>query len=317
MPERHSDTGSGIVGHCGMRLVLSLPLAPVVSTFRDLVGAAQQMEEAGVDDLTVGDYLVMSASSVRTLPGPLDRPIPDALATLAAVASGTERIGLGTGVLNAALRPAALLAKAATTVDHLSDGRLWFCVSRGWLPEEYAALGVDFERREEILDDTVEACRVLWRDSPATFSSPTVSFQDVYCAPLPVQPGGPPIYYAGGLHEGTVDRLVAHADGWFPYSGMGRDDLEQGFGEVREALAAAGRDPATFTFLSGVEGWAGSDLTAPPGSEPVGEVLDRALPAMAEAGVSMAMVAWQRYLTHPDGFGPLLDEIVDRFATHR
>jgi alkanesulfonate monooxygenase SsuD/methylene tetrahydromethanopterin reductase-like flavin-dependent oxidoreductase (luciferase family) len=76
-----------------------------------------------------------------------------------------------------------LLAKMAATLHVLSGQRFVLGVSTSWHAEEYAALGVPFAERGQRLDDAIGACRALWSASPASFTSPTISFDDVYCEP--------------------------------------------------------------------------------------------------------------------------------------
>jgi alkanesulfonate monooxygenase SsuD/methylene tetrahydromethanopterin reductase-like flavin-dependent oxidoreductase (luciferase family) len=85
---------------------------------------------------------------------------------------------------------------------------------------------------------------VLWRDTPADFTSPTLSFSEIYCEPKPVQPGGVPLWVAGTLHARNLDRVVRFGDAWIPIMGATVDDIAAGRQRIRDAWAAAGRDPA-------------------------------------------------------------------------
>ena len=158
---------------------------------RSFVEVARIADEAGVDQVVLPDHVVMGARTDRypygTFPYDADAPWIEPLTTLAAMASATTRVRLGTGILIAPLRPAVLLAKTIATLDVLSGGRVDLGVGVGWQREEYEALGVPFAGRWQRLDDTLGACRALWQDAPASFSSPTVAFDDIWCAPRPVQ----------------------------------------------------------------------------------------------------------------------------------
>lgn len=103
-----------------------------------------------------------------------------------------------------------------------------------------AALGVDHAARGRILTDTIAACRALWGDLPATFSSSTVSFSDTYCAPRPVQPRVP-VWFSGTLTERNLRRIMELGDGWIPIMGSTVDDIRRGADRLQEAFAAAGR----------------------------------------------------------------------------
>ncbi|MHB8670291.1 MAG: TIGR03619 family F420-dependent LLM class oxidoreductase [Acidimicrobiales bacterium] len=215
--------------------------------WRRLVDLARQAEAAGVDRIVVPDHVVMGprtdAYSWGRFPVPPDAPWLEPLTVLTAIAAVTGTIRLATGILIAPLRPAALLAKTVATLDVISGGRVDLGVGTGWQREEYLAEGLDFAARGRLLTDTVAACRALWEHTPADFTSPTLSFTEVFCAPRPVQ-ARLPIWFSGVLHERNVSRIVELGDGWIPIMGASPDDIEDGIGRLHDAMAGAGRAPA-------------------------------------------------------------------------
>jgi probable F420-dependent oxidoreductase len=162
---------------------------------------------------------------------------------LTAIASVTERIKLTTGILIVPLRPAALLAKTAATIDVLSGGRLELGVGTGWQEEELAAQGVDHATRGQVLTEYIAACRVLWGPSPATFSSPSVSFEEVWSEPKPLHDGRLPVLFSGTLTKRNRTRIVELGDGWIPIMGETTEGIATGIGTLRDAYTAAGRAP--------------------------------------------------------------------------
>ena len=183
---------------------LSITVSAIGQLYGDdlagLADLARIADDTGIDQLVIPDHVVMGPHLEKypygRFPLPLEEPWPEPLTVLAAMAAVSSRVRLGTGVLITPLRPAVLLAKTLATLDVLSRGRLEVGVGTGWQQEEYAAEGLDFEKRWQLFDDGLRACRVLWRDAPAAFESPSVSFRDVWCLPRPLQPGG--------SHPGTV-----------------------------------------------------------------------------------------------------------------
>ena len=227
-------------------------VARMFGDLRSVIDLAQIVEDAGLDEFLLGDHVVMGDRLDRypygvfgygaDLPpiGP-DEPWLEVMTTLSVIAGVTSRIRLVPGVLLAPLRPAVLLAKTAATLDVLSGGRLELGVGIGWQREEYDALGVPYEDRWPRTDDTIAACRVLWRDLPSTFESSTLSFRDVFCAPLPVQ-SRIPISIGAKATAATARRIAHLGDGWFPLT---RDPKEIRIGaeRIRESWVEAGREP--------------------------------------------------------------------------
>jgi probable F420-dependent oxidoreductase len=211
-----------------------------------IVELARMADDVGVTTVLTPDHVVMSSRIDRYSWGPfpdsIDSPWLEPLTLLAAIASVTSRVRLGTSILIAPLRPATLLAKTAATIDVLSCGRLELGVGVGWQTEEYDAEGLDFSRRGRMLTDTMAACRALWGASPTRFSSATVSFENIWCEPKPIQAGGPPILFSGTLTPRNVDRIMTIGDGWIPIMRATTEQIAEGARVLHERFASAGRD---------------------------------------------------------------------------
>lgn len=217
--------------------------------WRRFIDLGRAAEDAGIDRIAVVDHVVMGPHTEKYVwgkfPVPPDAPWLEPLTMLTAVAAVTTRVRLATGILIAPLRPAAFLAKQVATLDQLSEGRVDLGVGTGWQREEYEAQGLDFDKRGQLLDDTLAACRVLWRDTPAALDTPTLSFHDIYCEPKPLQEGGVPIWIAGTLHARNLARLAEYGAGWIPIMGETVEGIAAGVQRLRESFTAAGRDPST------------------------------------------------------------------------
>lgn len=216
---------------------------------RALAGLARDIERAGADQLVLSEHVVLSAVIEAHGPGglpfpfPPDHQYPEPLVTLAAIGAATERVRLATGILIAPLRPAVVLAKMAATVDWLSGGRLHLGVGAGWHRAELLAAGADPDRVNELLEDTVGACRALWAGGPATFESNTVTFRDLFCEPLPPQGAQLPVWFAGPPARSTFARIARLGDGWVPFGNVGVDEIARGRELMTECARERGRDP--------------------------------------------------------------------------
>ena len=220
------------------------------------VELARAVEGAGLDGVLLPEHVVMGPNTdaypYGAFPLGPDVAWPDPLVLLAAMAAATEEVRLQTGVLVAPARPAPVLAKEAATLDARSGGRLDLGVGTGWQAEELEACGVPFHERGRTLTDVLGACRALWGPGPASFTSPTVSFEGLWCEPSPARPGGPVVLVAGGLHQRNLERIAALGDGWLPIVGTSAEDVAAGTAALRDAFAEAGRDPAALRVRGGL-----------------------------------------------------------------
>jgi probable F420-dependent oxidoreductase len=267
-----------------------------------LVESVVAAEAAGIDQVVITDHLAIGPRTDRypygPFPFPPEEPWPEPLTALAVMAGATRRIRLGTGVLIAPLRPALLLAKTLSTLDVLSGGRIDVGVGTGWQREEFEANGVPFEGRGARLDDVLGACRAIWTDSPASFTSPSVQFEDLYCEPRPLQPGGPPLWFGMALGPKTIDRITRFGSGWMPIL-SDAESLARGVETLRAAFEAAGRAPDEL----GVRG-APKPVTGKSGRGDLDATLDSIEPLL-EAGatqISLAVAAFVRAAGDLPGF---------------
>jgi probable F420-dependent oxidoreductase len=278
---------------------------------RQLPDVARAAEASGVDMLTLPDHVVLG-SSIEAYPygafpaGPT-LPYPEPLTMLAAAAGTTTSIELHTSTLIVPLRPAVLLAKACATVDALSGGRFVLGAGAGWHEDEFVASGVPFARRGERMDDTLRACRALWRDSPAAFSSSTVSFDGIYCEPRPVRAGGIPIWVGGSSIPRTARRVVDYADGWIPPPSLSLDEVGAGIAQIREKLRGAGQDPQALQV----------SFSLPILDGGLEESLEAAVPSLREAGVTVIQVTAGRFAAGPDEAPAVCEHLARAFAPYR
>ncbi|MEM9521380.1 MAG: LLM class F420-dependent oxidoreductase [Actinomycetota bacterium] len=144
----------------------------------------------------------------------------DPFVALGYAAAGTERITLMTYLTVVPYRNPLLLAKAAATVDLLSNGRFVLGVGTGYLKGEFRALGTDFETRNQAFDEALDAMALHWSGEPFDYDGTTFSARGVHARPAPTRPI--PIWI-GGNSARTRRRVAARADGWMPM--LGSDEL--------------------------------------------------------------------------------------------
>lgn len=157
-----------------------------------LLKTAEMAEAAGFDSIWVGDSL-------------LARPRPEPLTLLAAIATRTRRVTLGTAVLLSALRHPLTLAHAVATVDQIAGGRLVLGVGAGFnypaTARELDAVGVAFKERVGRTLEAIAIMRKLWNGGAVSFHGKYFRLDQVELQPRPLQPGG---------RNPSHDRAVAH-----------------------------------------------------------------------------------------------------------
>ncbi|MFC4605986.1 LLM class F420-dependent oxidoreductase [Rhodococcus kronopolitis] len=218
---------------------------------REVIDAvAVAAEDNGFATLWSGEHVVMADRSHSRYPYADDGRIAvpaaadwlDPMIGLSFAAAATHTIGIATGVLLLPEHNPVLVAKQAATLDRLSGGRLTLGVGVGWSREEFAALGVPFERRGRRTAEYVAAMRALWREDIASFAGEFVGFEAVRVNPKPVRDRRIPVVL-GGNSDGALRRVAAWADGWYGFNLDGVDEVAERTGVLRELCREAGRDP--------------------------------------------------------------------------
>lgn len=177
-----------------------LSMQPLTSP-TDLVHRARLAEETGYSTFQVSDHFARSPFSP--------------LLALAAVATATSTLRLGTLVLDNDFRHPAVLAKEVATLDVLCCGRLELGLGAGWMTDDYATSGIPFDTagtRIARLGETLSVLRaVLGPVQPASFAGEHFSVTDMTSVPRPVQAGGPVILVGGGRPK-VLALAAANAD---------------------------------------------------------------------------------------------------------
>ena len=181
---------------------------------------AKALEERGFDSLVVAEHSHIPAS--RATPFPAGGELPreyyrsyDPFVALTAAASATSQLLIGPGVLLLPQRDTIETAKAVSSLDQISAGRLLLGLGLGWNLEEAADHGVEATMRGKLLDEKLAAMKELWANDKAEFHGSHVDFGATYCWPKPIQKPHPKIYF-GGFTAATVARARRHQAGWMP-----------------------------------------------------------------------------------------------------
>lgn len=207
---------------------------------------APAVEEFGFESLFFPEHTHIPAS--RETPYPMGDRMPeeyrrtyDPFIALAAAASVTEHLRLGTGVSLIVEHDPIVLAKTVATLDQVSSGRTIFGVGAGWNLEEMRNHGTDPARRMTVMRERVEAIKQIWTEEEASYHGEFVDFDRIWSWPKPVQQPHPPILI-GGNADKAIDRVVAYGDGWMPSDPRDHGWLESKIALLQERGAAAGRD---------------------------------------------------------------------------
>jgi probable F420-dependent oxidoreductase len=168
--------------------------------------------------------------------------VHDPVVALAHVAGHTDRIGLGTATVCAPFTAPALLAKTLTSLDVVSGGRLTVGLGIGWLPQEYIAAGVPFERRGARMDEYLRCLEALWTQDPVEFVGEFYAVPRSHVGPPPVQRPHPPVLL-GGAAAPALRRAGRLTQGWIASSRQDLTRIGACVETVRGGAREAGRDP--------------------------------------------------------------------------
>ncbi len=221
-----------------MKFCLSIEIQEGLS-YAATLALTRDAEAVGFDASLVAEHYYSSS-------GHFDRMAADAWVFLGALARDTQRIRLGTLVSPVTFRPPAVLAKMATSLDHLSNGRAELGIGAGWMAAEHAAHGFPFgsgPERVDMLEEQLKIINGLWSEDPFSFTGEHYQLAECHFTPQPTQRPRLPIIVGGGTAAKRLPRLAARYG----------DEYVMGLGTPTECRAVrerldrhceeAGRDP--------------------------------------------------------------------------
>jgi probable F420-dependent oxidoreductase len=262
--------------------------------YRSIRELAQQAEADGFDSIWLADHLMYRR------PGEPTTGIWECWTMLAALAEATQRVEIGSLVLCNSFRNPAILAKMATALDEVSDGRLILGVGAGWNEPEYQAFGVPFDHRASRFEEAMQILVPMLRDGHVDFTGQYYQARNCEDVPRGPRRQGPPLLF--GAEGPRMIKLAArYADLWNT-GYMGQPETMAGpLATIEAACREVGRDPATMGVTALIGLWF-SDLQQEKPAfvedkhlEGTPEELAAAMRGYAELGVQHIMFQYAPY----------------------
>jgi probable F420-dependent oxidoreductase len=242
----------------------SHPYNPELASGAGVAAVAVAAEAAGFGGFGCTDH---PAPTQRWLEGGGHDAL-DPFVAMGFAAAHTTTLRLIPNVVVLPYRNPFVVAKAGATLDLLSGGRFTLAVGVGYLKREFAALGVEFDERADLVEEALQVIRTVWTADDVSFEGRHFTASGVTAHPRPLTQPHPPIWIGG--NTGAARRRVAeHGDGWCPFpapavlaqtartaSMESLDELKAGIDDLHRRCEALGRDPAGLdvTFSNATSG---------------------------------------------------------------
>jgi alkanesulfonate monooxygenase SsuD/methylene tetrahydromethanopterin reductase-like flavin-dependent oxidoreductase (luciferase family) len=238
---------------------IGISVVPATTELDGIRAVVRTADDVGLDVVGIQDH-------------PYQARFLDTWSLIPALLAQTRRVSLFTDVANLPLRPPAMMAKAAASLDVLSGGRFELGLGAGAFPEIVARLGGPVRTRGQAIDaleEAIDVIRLMWS------SEPSVSFDGAYYQLKDARPGPPPAHAIGiwlGAFKPRMLRLVGRkADGWLPSLGvLSREELREANALIDATADHAGRDPRSIRRILNLQGLIGDRPAPPRSSLPVG-----------------------------------------------
>jgi probable F420-dependent oxidoreductase len=234
-----------------MKAGMLLPHLGDSVTRDNIIYIAKGAEKEGLDSVWVLERLLWPLKPQTPYVATPDGTLPveyqnvlDPLETLTYLAGITDKISLGTCIIDMLFHNPVVLARRFATLDILSRGRAIAGLGIGWSKDEYEVSGVPYKHRGERANEFLQVLKRIWTDEVVEFKGQFYSIPSSKIGPKPVQKPHPPILL-GGFSPNTLLRIVNYADGWLPVAGFGPlEQLEQSINGLREGARKANKDPS-------------------------------------------------------------------------
>jgi probable F420-dependent oxidoreductase len=277
---------------------------PLMVGPRNWVSFTQEAESAGFESVWLPEHLIMPVE-MHGHPGhpddgespiPSDLPVWDVWMQIAFLAPQTSTIRFGTNVYNIGLRHPFVTARAVTTADLMTGGRVEFGIGSSWMSEEWQAVQQDFATRGKRVDESIRVIQRLFTEDVIEHSGEFFEFQPVKFFPKPVQGPYPPMVI-GGDSPAAMRRAAELGDGWIPME-QTLDTLPGNLEKVAELRQKYGRT-GPFEVTLGAIGGATVD----------------GIRRLEDLGVDRVLVApWTSLREAVDGIRRFGDEVIPHFT---
>jgi probable F420-dependent oxidoreductase len=240
-----------------MKAGILLPHLGQNATRENVLYVAKEAEKEGLDSIWALERLLWPLKPQTPYVATPDGSLPteyqevlDPLETLTFLAANTQRIFLGTSVIDMLFHNPIMLARRLATLDVLSNGRVIAGFGIGWSKDEYDVSGVPYKQRGERADEYLQVLRRAWTDEVVEYKGKFYNIPPSKIGPNPLQKPHPPIIL-GGFSPKTFSRVIRYADGWLPIAGFGSlEQLEQAIQGLREGARQAGKEPSKVIVLT-------------------------------------------------------------------
>jgi probable F420-dependent oxidoreductase len=235
---------------------ISLPQAGKQATRENVLQMAKNAESEGFDSLWVFERLLWPIKPQTPYGGTPDGSLPieyqimlDPLETLTYVAANTNKIALGTSVIDMLFHNPVVLARRTATLDVLSEGRTIAGFGIGWSKDEYQASNIPFQNRGKRADEFIQVLKRIWTDDVVEFKGKYYSIPASKIAPKPLQKPHPPIYM-GGFSPNTFSRIVNYdTNGWLAVTAGPLEYLDNSIKNIKDIANKANKDPNNFKVI--------------------------------------------------------------------
>lgn len=239
-----------------MKIGLVLPQAGQQATRENVIQMAKNAESEGFDSLWVFERLLWPINPKTPYVATPDGSLPieyqimlDPLETLTYVAANTNKIALGTSVIDMLFHNPVILARRFATLDILSEGRSIAGFGIGWSKDEYQASNIPFQNRGKRADEFVQVLKRIWTDDVVEFKGKYYSIPASKIGPKPIQKPHPPVYL-GGFSPNTFSRIVNYdTNGWLAVVGGPLEYLDNTIKTIKDIANKANKDPNKFKVI--------------------------------------------------------------------